>query len=80
MLYVVAQDDASGRLRLQNDHVVVDWPGYSSAPERIRAERKVKAMIESMGAVFHTNPSAMTAFGGNRIIAHPLGGCAMARP
>jgi cholesterol oxidase len=77
LLYVVAQDDASGRLRLQNDHVVVDWPGYSSAPERIRAERKVKAMIESMGAVFHTNPFAMTAFGGNRIIAHPLGGCAM---
>src|SRR5262249_7108162 len=26
ILYVVAHDDASGRLRLQNDHVVVDWP------------------------------------------------------
>ena len=77
LLYVVAQDDASGRLRLQNDHVMVDWPGYSDAPERVRAEQKVKAMIESMGAVFHTNPFAMTAFGGNRIIAHPLGGCAM---
>ena len=34
-------------------------------------------MIESMGAVFNANPFAMTAFGGNRIIAHPLGGCAM---
>jgi cholesterol oxidase len=77
LLYVVAQDDASGRLRLQNDHVMVDWPGYSDAPERVRAEQKVKAMVESMGAVFHTNPFAMTAFGGNRIIAHPLGGCAM---
>jgi len=77
LLYVVAQDDASGRLRLHNDHVIVDWPGYSDAPERVRAEQKVKAMIEGMGAVFHTNPFAMTAFGGNRIIAHPLGGCAM---
>ena len=77
ILYVVAHDDASGRLRLQNDHVVVDWPGYSDAPERVRAEQKVKAMIESMGGVFNTNPFAMTAFGGNRIIAHPLGGCAM---
>ena len=77
ILYVVAHDDASGRLRLQKDHVVVDWPGYSDAPERVRAEQKVKAMIESMGGVFHGNPFAMTAFGGNRIIAHPLGGCAM---
>ncbi len=76
-LYVVSHDDASGRLRLQNDHIVVDWPGYSGAPERLRAEQKVKAMIESMGGVFNANPFAMTAFGGNRIIAHPLGGCAM---
>jgi cholesterol oxidase len=77
ILYIVAHDDASGRLRLQNDHVVVDWPGYSDAPERVRAEQKVKAMIESMGGAFVGNPFAMTAFGGNRIIAHPLGGCAM---
>jgi cholesterol oxidase len=77
MLYVVAHDSASGRLRLQNDHVMVDWPGYSDAPERVRAERKVKAMIENMGGVFNANPFSMTAFGGNRIIAHPLGGCAM---
>jgi cholesterol oxidase len=77
ILYVVAHDDASGRLRLQNDHVVVDWPNYSTAPERLRAERKVKEMIESMGGVFNANPFTMTAFGGNRIIAHPLGGCAM---
>ena len=77
ILYIVAHDDSSGRLRLQKDHVVVDWPGYSKAPERVRAERKVKAMIESMGGVFVGNPFAMTAFGGNRIIAHPLGGCGM---
>ena len=34
-------------------------------------------MIESMGGVFVRNPFALTAFGGNRVIAHPLGGCAM---
>ena len=77
LLYVVAHDDASGRLRLHNDRVMVDWPGYSNAPERVRAERKVRSMIEGRGGVFHDNPFAMTAFGGNRIIAHPLGGCAM---
>lgn len=77
VLYVVAQDDASGRLRLQNDHVIVDWPEYSRAPERLRAERKVKAMIEGIGGGFSANPFTMSAFGGNRIIAHPLGGCAM---
>ncbi len=77
LLYVVSHDDASGRLRLKNDHVVVEWPGYSDAPARLRAEQKVKAMVEGMGGEFNANPFAMTAFGGNRIIAHPLGGCAM---
>jgi cholesterol oxidase len=77
LLYIVGYDDASGRLRLHKDHVIVDWPGYSGAPERVRAEQKVRAMIENMGCTFNGNPFAMTAFGGNRIIAHPLGGCPM---
>lgn len=77
IIYIVAHDDSSGRVRLQNDRAVVDWPGYSDAPERVRAEQKVKAMVESMGGEFVGNPFAMTAFGGNRIIAHPLGGCGM---
>jgi cholesterol oxidase len=77
ILYIVAHDDASGHLRLQDGHVIVDWPSYSDAPERVRAEAKVKAMVESRGGVFNANPFSMTAFGGNRIIAHPLGGCAM---
>jgi len=45
ILYVIAHDDASGRLRLQKDRVVVDWPSYSAAPERVRAEQKVKTMV-----------------------------------
>ena len=77
ILYIIAHDDASGHLRLQKDRVVVDWPGYSQSPERVRAEQRVKAMVERMGGVFVGNPFALAAFGGNRIIAHPLGGCAM---
>lgn len=77
IFYIVSHDDASGRLYLQNDRVVVDWPGYSGAALRLRAESKVRAIVEKMGGVFHTNPFALSAFGGNRIIAHPLGGCGM---
>lgn len=77
LLYVVSQDDASGRLLLRDDHVMVDWPGYSGAPERIRAEQKVKALVERAGGTFQSNPFTMSALGGNRVIAHPLGGCAM---
>jgi len=76
-IYIVASDDASGRLSLQKDRVVVEWPSYSAAPQRIRAEAKAKALIEKAGGRFTPNPLAMTAFGGNRIIAHPLGGCGM---
>jgi cholesterol oxidase len=75
--YVVGHDNAAGCLRLHKDKVFVDWPEYSDCPERVAAEKKVKALIEGMGGVFQPNPFAMTAFGGNRIIAHPLGGCAM---
>lgn len=75
--YVVGRDNGDGQLRLNKDNVFVDWPGYSSDPTRIAAEKKVKAIIERMGGVFQTNPFVMRAFGGNRIIAHPLGGCAM---
>jgi len=75
--YIVGHDDAGGRLRLHKDKVFVDWPEYSNSPARVAAEKKVKALIERMGGVFQPNPFAMTAFGGNRIIAHPLGGCAM---
>jgi cholesterol oxidase len=78
LLYIVAHDDSTGRLRLQKDHVFVDWPSYSKAPERMRAEQKAREMIESIGGNFNSNPFTMNAFGGNRIIAHPLGGCAMA--
>lgn len=75
--YIVSHDDAGGRMRLHKDRVTVDWPDYSATPARIKAEAKVKAMVERMGGVFHTNPFAMSAFGGNRVIAHPLGGASM---
>ena len=37
LLYIVASDDASGKLRLQKDRAVGDWPGYSTAQTRVRA-------------------------------------------
>ena len=77
LLYIVASDDASGKLRLEKDRAVVDWPGYSNAPMRVRAEARVRAMIEAAGGTFFSNPFALSTFGGNRIIAHPLGGCGM---
>ena len=78
IFYIVAHDDASGRLKLHKDQVIVDWPEYSDSPARVATEQKVKAIIEGMGGEFHTNHFALKVFGGNRIIAHPMGGCAMA--
>ncbi|MEO1649915.1 MAG: GMC family oxidoreductase N-terminal domain-containing protein [Pseudomonadota bacterium] len=76
--YIVSQDDGAGELKLQRDRVVVDWPDYSKAPARVEAERRVRDMVGAQGqGQFMTNPFAMSAFGGNRIIAHPLGGAGM---
>lgn len=78
IFYLVGRDDARGSVRLHKGNVVVDWPEYSDCPDRIAAEKKAKAMIEKMGGTFQANPFALKLFGGNRIIAHPLGGCGMA--
>jgi len=76
-LYVVAHDDAKGRLELHKGNVIVNWPDYSQSSGLAVAEQKVRAMIGAMGGGFQPNPFVMRAFGGNRIIAHPLGGCGM---
>ena len=78
ILYIVAHDDASGRLKLHKGRVIVDWPDYSKSAGLVAAQTKAQAMIEAMGGVFQSNPFVMRSFGGNRIIAHPLGGCGMA--
>ena len=77
LLYVVGHDDAGGRLKLKDGHVVVEWPEYGTAPERLRAEERIRGIVEKAGGEFQTNPFTMRAFGGNRIVAHPLGGCGM---
>lgn len=77
IFYIVGHDRGNGKLRLRKNNVIVEWPGYSKDPARVRAEEKVKAVVEGMGGVFQSNPFVLRAFGGNRIIAHPLGGCAM---
>lgn len=78
IFYIVSHDDAGGTLRLHNNHVYVDWPEFSASPSRVAAEQKAREMIKKLGGTFQSNPFALSAFGGNRIIAHPLGGCAMA--
>ncbi|MEL7544668.1 MAG: GMC oxidoreductase, partial [Pseudomonadota bacterium] len=75
--YIVSRDNADGALRLRKDRVHVEWPGYSADPSRIAAEAKARDMIEAMGGTFQSNPFALRAFGGNRVIAHPLGGAGM---
>ena len=77
ILYIVAHDDASGRLKLHKGSAIVDWPNYSKSAGLAAAQKKAQAMIEAMGGVFQSNPFVMRSFGGNRIIAHPLGGCGM---
>ena len=77
LLYVVGTDDAGGRLSLAKDRVVVNWPGYSTSAALVRGEAKVRALIERAGGKCDPNPFTLPAFGGNRIIAHPLGGCGM---
>ncbi|MEL6288241.1 MAG: GMC oxidoreductase, partial [Pseudomonadota bacterium] len=76
--YLVSHDSGEGRIRYARDRVHVDWPEFSTDAQRLHVEKKARDMIEGMGARFKSNPFVLRAFGGNRVIAHPLGGAGLA--
>ena len=75
---VVSHDDASGRLLLEDDSLVVSWPGVGRQPGFARASELMRRATEALGGVYIQNPLWHELTGRNLITGHPLGGCVMA--
>jgi cholesterol oxidase len=76
---VMAHDEASGRLELDDDRVRVDWKGAARQKVFADIEEKLLKASAANGATYIRNPIQNTFLGKNLITVHPLGGCGMGR-
>lgn len=74
----VCHDDSSGRMFLENDRLVVSWPGVGRQPGFARASELMRRATEALNGIYVQNPLWNELTGRNLITGHPLGGCPMA--
>ncbi len=77
--FAVSHDSASGRLVLENDRLVLVWPGAGDEPVYKRLDAALEALVREVGGSYVKNPLAGTIMGTQPATAHPLGGCGMGR-
>ncbi len=75
---VMSDDAADGNLVLEDDRIVVDWPG-ARTDVSIRENNELLDRISgSIGAEYAPEPLWTAAAGHELVSVHPLGGCVMA--
>jgi cholesterol oxidase len=77
--FAVSHDSASGCLELENDRLVLSWPGARNEPVYARLDAALGALVDRAGGSYVKNPLAGTMMGQQPATAHPLGGCGMGR-
>jgi cholesterol oxidase len=75
--FAVSHDSASGRLVLEDDRLLVSWPGARDEPVYARLDAALEALARQAGGSYVKNPLAGTMMGHQPATAHPLGGCGM---
>jgi cholesterol oxidase len=77
--FAVSHDSASGRLTLEDDRVILAWPGAHEEPVYQRLDEALATLAKAAGGSYVKNPLAGTMMGRQPATAHPLGGCGMGR-
>jgi cholesterol oxidase len=73
----VGHDAGHGRLRLERDKLIVDWPDAAQDPVFKRSEDAFIRATAATGGTYMKNPLSLRLMGGNPLTVHPLGGCPM---
>jgi cholesterol oxidase len=73
----VGHDSGRGRMRLEADKLVIDWPGAAQDPVFQRIEETFMRATAATGGTYMKNPLSLRMMGGSLLTVHPLGGCAM---
>ncbi|MXQ09723.1 FAD-dependent oxidoreductase [Alphaproteobacteria bacterium GH1-50] len=74
---VMAHDASAGHLEIEQDRVVVRWPGGGLDPAILRDETWVRRASDVLRAEYLPNPLWQDAFNNRVTTVHPLGGCPM---
>jgi cholesterol oxidase len=75
--FAVSHDSANGKIRLDKDKVVIDWPEVNSEPVYKRVDEMLTKISGAVGGRYIKNPLAESMMGNTHATAHPLGGCSM---
>ncbi|MDX2290493.1 MAG: GMC oxidoreductase [Hyphomicrobiaceae bacterium] len=75
--FAVSHDEAAGRFRLEEDRLMLSWPGAKDAAVYARLDRVLTEMAARSGGAYVKNPLAGSVMGHQPATAHPLGGCPM---
>ncbi len=77
--FAVSHDSAGGKIRLENEKIVIDWPGVNEEPVYQKVDRTLTELASAIGGKYIKNPLAESMMGNTHATAHPLGGCTMAK-
>jgi len=75
---VMSLDEAQGRITLNNNRAVLEWPGEGGSPVIAEDNRVLAEASEALKGQYIANPLWDEAMGRKLVTVHPLGGCAMA--
>ena len=75
----MSHDDAGGVMKLEDNNLVVRWPGVANQPGFQKVYDKILKATQATGGTFVKNPLTSKLLGENLITVHPLGGCAIGR-
>ena len=77
--YLVTTHEAgSGRMRLENDRLHIEWPNAGQQPILEKVNATLAEATRPLGGSYRINPLWSTLFHRDLITVHPLGGCVMA--
>lgn len=74
---VMAHDDAGGRMSLEDDTLVLRWPGVGDARTVSRPNRWLAESTAAQDGVYVRDPLWTRVLGRRLVTVHPLGGCPM---
>ncbi len=75
---VMAHDDESGEIRVEEGRARVAWPNAGKQPVYAAIEKTLEAATAALGGDYVRNPISTGLFNDRTVTVHPLGGCAMA--
>ncbi len=76
-LLVMTHDDGKGVMKLENDRLVINWPGVGKEEIFTKVDSTLRAVSDAIGGEYVVNPTWTKVMNYDLLTVHPLGGCIM---